>query len=88
MAIERLRLVVSHLSGREFDVVFLQEIARVVAMLLRHACFKALPGDVLLTRGRNVFRDQHVDTVRLAFNVVVDPFQLAFEGIRCVHGRT
>ncbi|MGY4593978.1 hypothetical protein ACVWXL_001724 [Bradyrhizobium sp. GM22.5] len=87
-AIERLRLVVGDLGGREFDVVFLQEIARVVAVLLWHARLKALPGDVLLARSRDVFGDQHVDAVRLAVNVLVDPSQLAFERIRRVHGRT
>jgi hypothetical protein len=50
--------------------------------------FKALPGDVLFARCRDVFRNQDVDAVRLAVDMIVDPFQLLLDGIRRMRRRT
>ena len=87
LRIERLRLVVGDVGRRQFDAVFLQEIAGEVAMLRRDPRFQALPGDVLFARGRDVFRDQHVEPVGLAVGVIVDPFQFLLDRLRRVRGR-
>ena len=49
------------------------------AMLRRNPRLEALPGDVLLARGRDVFRDQHVEPIGLAVDVIVDPFQFLLD---------
>jgi hypothetical protein len=60
------------------NAVFLQQVLRELAMLRGNARFR-LSGDVLLARGRDVFGDQHVGTIGLAVDVVVDPFQLLLD---------
>jgi len=87
LGIEGLRLVVGDAGGRKLDVVFLQEIAGEVAVLRRDARLQALPGDVLLACGRDVFGDQHVDAIGLAVGVIVDPFQLPLQRLRRMRGR-
>ena len=50
-------------------------------------CFQTFPGDVLFARGRNIFRDQHVQAVGLAIDVIVNPFQFLLDRFRRMHGR-
>ena len=51
LRIERLRLVVGDVGRRQFDAVFLQQVAGEVAMLRRDPRLQAFPGDVLFARG-------------------------------------
>ena len=80
LSVERLRLVVIDAGLRQFDAVFFQEVAGECAVLVRNSRFQAFPGDVLLARGGDVLRDQHVEPIGLAIDVIVDPFQLLLDG--------
>ena len=74
------------LRRRQFDAVFLQQVAGEVAMLRRDPRLQAFPGDVLFARGRNVFGDQHVEPIGLAVDVIVDPFQFLLDGFGRMRG--
>jgi hypothetical protein len=87
LRVERLRLVVGDVGRRQLDAILFQEIAGEVAMLRRDPRLQAFPGDVLFARGRNVFRDQHVEPVGLAIGVIVDPFQFLLDRLRRMRGR-
>jgi hypothetical protein len=82
LRVERLRLVVGDIGRRQFDAVFLQEVAGEVAMRGRNPRLQAFPGDVFLACRRNVLGDQHVEPVGLAVDMIVDPFQFLFDGFR------
>ena len=79
LRVERLRLIVGDIGGREFNAIFLQQVAGEGAMFGRNPRFQALPGDVLLAGGRDVFGNQHVQPIGLAVDVVVDPFQFLLD---------
>jgi hypothetical protein len=87
LRVEWLRLVVGDVGRRQLDAVFLQEVAGEVAMLRRDPRLQALPGDVLFTRGRDVFGNQHVEPIGLAVSMFVDPFQFLLDRLRRVRGR-
>ena len=56
-------------------------------MCLRNARLKALPGDVLFSRRRNIFWYQRIDAIGFAADVMVDPFQLPLDGFGRVYRR-
>ena len=67
------------------DLVLREDVAREVAMLLRHTGQQAL-GRVLVRRRHARRRDQ-IDAVRLTADVCVDPTQFDFERLGVVPGR-
>src|SRR5450755_4311455 len=75
LRVERLRLVVGDTGRRQLNAVFLQQVPGEGAMLGRDPELQAFPGDVLFACRRNVLRDQHVEPIGLAVDVIVDPFQ-------------
>jgi hypothetical protein len=86
LRVERLRLVVGDISRRQFNAVFLEEVAGEGAMFVRNPRLQAFPGDILLACGRNVLGDQHVEPIGLAVDVIVDPFQFLLDGFGRVRG--
>src|ERR1700716_3384681 len=80
LAIEGLRLVVGDARRRQFDAVLVQEVAGEGAMFAGNPRLQAFPGDVLLARCRDIFGDQHVEPIRLAIDVIIDPFQFLLDG--------
>ena len=67
------------------DLVLREDVAREVAMRLRHARQHGL-GRVVIV-GRQARRRDQIDTVRLAADVFVDPAQLDLERLRVITGR-
>ena len=86
LAVERLRLIVIDVGCGQLDAVFLQQVAGEIAMLGRNPRFETFPGDVFLACGRNVLRDQHVEAIGLAVDMVVDPFQFLLDRFRGMRG--
>jgi hypothetical protein len=85
--VERLRLVVGDVGRRQFDAVFFQQVLGEGAMFGRNPRLQAFPGDILLARRRNVFRDQHVEPIGFSVDVIVDPFQFLLDRFRRMRGR-
>jgi hypothetical protein len=79
--VKRLRRIGGNGGGRELDAMSLEEVAGEVTVFGRNPSLQAPPGDIVLTRSRDVFRDQHVQAVGLAVDVIVDPLQLLLDGL-------
>jgi len=86
LRVERLRLVVGDIGRRQLDAVFLQQVFSEGAMFAGNPRLQAFPANVLLACGRNIFRDQHVEPIGLAVDVIVDPFQFLLDRFRRMRG--
>jgi hypothetical protein len=50
-------------------------------MFRRNPRLEAVPGDVFFARSRDILGDQNVQPVRLAVDVIIDPFQFLLDGL-------
>ncbi len=62
--------------GRRCYIVALQKLRHEIAVLLRYAGRQRAGGHALLAAGRQIFRDQHVEPIGFAIDVLVDPIEL------------
>ena len=85
--IEGLRLIAGAFLHDQVDIRLGQQFGGEIPMLLRHADRQLLPCDVLLTACRHVLRHQHVNAVRLAADMLIDPFQFLLHRFGRVRGR-
>src|SRR5207245_2910748 len=80
------RVLESFASLRQLDSMPLHQPADEVLVPLRNTLGQRAHAHALFALDREVFRDQHVDAVGLAVDVLIDPFQLTLELIRGEYG--
>src|SRR5262245_36123553 len=73
---------------RRFNSMLRQQVAHEGFMRFRDALRQRAHGHTLFFLDRHVLRNEHIDPVRLAIDVVVDPLQFKLKLIRCKRSRT
>src|SRR2546428_9316759 len=71
-----------------FDAVPRQKVAHKILMLLRDALGERVRGYIFFVLNGKIFGNEHINPVRLAIDVIVDPLQLKLKLIRRKRSRT